>query len=431
MIMNLAIAVAGLFICLIGLLNALYNRYPDQITRRYLIGFFTVLTAYVLFDLLGQLTSGDYAGPAWAPAARITLFLESTFSSMLIPMLTSFLIRSCGEGDGRRDPGMRIVAALWILYMGLLIYTQFSTTIYTIDDQNVYRRGPWYPVLLIPPILMMAVNLFLLWKRRKDLSRLQIFAFGSYMLIPAISMVFQMLFYGVYAIVLGSSIAALVMLMFILNDQAERYYRQEAENSMLRTEIMLSQIQPHFLFNMLGTISHLCTGAPEAKKAVQMFSRYLRGNIDVLSMESLIPFSREMEHTMLYLELEKLRFGDSLQVSCDLQSTEFLIPTLTLQPLAENAVRYGVRGNADGRGKVEIASREYEDHYEISVTDNGPGFLGYSQTEDRSHIGIRNVSERLRMLCGGSLEIASSSETGSKVTILLPKEKKRHDYLRG
>lgn len=422
---NLLIAVTGLIICLLGLLIALHNRYPDQITRKYLISFFTVLTAYVFFDLLGQVFAPEYAGPAGAPVVRVTLFLESAFSAALIPMLTSFLIWSAGEKDGRRDPGYRIVLALWFVYLGLLIYTQFSTAIYTIDDENIYRRGPWYPVLLIPPVLMMAVNLFLLWERRAQLSRSQRIAFGSYMLIPAVSMVFQMLFYGVYAIVLGSSIAALVMLLYVINDQTERYYRQKAENSRLKAEIMLNQIQPHFLFNTLGTISHLCHDAPEAKKAIHLFSRYLRGNIDVLSGEGMIPFERELEHTRLYLELESLRFGDSLQVIYDLACTEFLIPTLTLQPLAENAVRYGVRGNADGRGTVKILSREYEDRYEVEVADNGPGFSpsGPQEAEDRSHIGIDNVQERVRMLCGGRLEISSSPGEGSLARIILPKEK--------
>ena len=422
---NMVIAITGLIICALGLWNAINNRYPDRITRRYLISFFTVLTAYVLSDLLGQLASAEYGGAAWAPAARLLLFFESMFSSVLIPMLTSFLIWCCGE-NGRKDPGLRAIVVLWILYMGILVYTQFSTAIYWIDHENVYHRGPWYPVLLVPPVLMMLINLIILWRRRTLISRSQMIAFGSYMLIPGVSMVIQMLSYGVYAIVLGSSIAAMIMLMYVLNDQVERYYRQEAENSRLNSAIMLSQIQPHFLFNTLGTISHLCSDAPEAKKAINLFSRYLRGNIDVLSRESLLPFEKEVEHTKLYLELEKLRFGDALQVTWDLACTEFMMPTLTLQPLVENAVRHGIRGNPDGCGTVQIISREYPDRYEISVLDDGPGFRpeGSPDTDERSHVGIANVRERLKVICGGELRISSSPGQGSRVEIILPKEKR-------
>jgi sensor histidine kinase YesM len=136
----------------------------------------------------------------------------------------------------------------------------------------------------------------------------------------------------------------------------------------------------------------------------------------------MILFSQELEHTQMYLELEKMRFGESLQVTYDLECTEFIIPTLTLQPLVENAVRHGVRGNPDGKGTVTISSREEEAHYLISVSDDGPGFDTGTKNEDgRSHIGIDNVRERLRTICGGDLEIESRAGEGTKATILLPK----------
>ena len=270
---------------------------------------------------------------------------------------------------------------------------------------------------------MMILNLWLLWSNRKKLSRRQIMAFAFYMLIPGLSMIVQLFFSG-NAIVLGTSVAAFIMLSYLMSDQAEQYYRQQAENSRLRAEILLSQIQPHFLFNTLGTISHLCKDSPEAKNAILLFSRYLRGNIDVLSNETLIPFAREAEHTKLYLELEKLRFGDSLQVSWDLECTGFFIPSLTLQPLVENAVRHGVRGNTDGCGTVRISSKDCSDHYEICVMDDGPGFPSENaQAQDgQSHVGIENVKERLRIVCGGKLEISSVPVRGTRITIILPKE---------
>ena len=73
--------------------------------------------------------------------------------------------------------------------------------------------------------------------------------------------------------------------------------------------------------------------------------------MDSLFNDKAIPFEQELRHTKLYLELEQLRYEDALQVSYDLQCTEFNIPTLTLQPLVENAVRHGVRGKLSGRGR--------------------------------------------------------------------------------
>ena len=108
----------------------------------------------------------------------------------------------------------------------------------------------------------------------------------------------------------------------------------------------------------------------------------------------------------------------------DLESTDFRLPTLTLQPLVENAVTYGVRKSETGRGTVTIRSREYPDRWEVSVTDDGPGFVPDSLPGDseRSHVGLRNVRERLKHTCGGELRIDSVLGEGTTATIILPKE---------
>ena len=100
------------------------------------------------------------------------------------------------------------------------------------------------------------------------------------------------------------------------------------------------------------------------------------------------------------------------------------MPTLTLQPLVENAVTYGVRKSETGCGTVTIRSRAFPDRWEVSVTDDGPGFVPDSLPGDseRSHVGLRNVRERLKHTCGGELRIDSVLGEGTTVTIVLPKE---------
>ena len=415
----------GLIISILGLILVLRSDILEKRSRQYFLWIFLILIAYALSDLISWLTY-EKAGHGWMLASKKSLFLASVFSGALIPLLSGFLLYSAGEEKVLRNRILQMIIAIFAIYLVVLIYTQFSTTIYYYDELNIYHRGPWYPVLLVLPILMSILYIWLLWSKRTRLSREQKTAFASYILIPVFSMIIQMFFYGVNIIALGTSVAAFIMLTNVINDQRKRFFMQQEENNKLKTEILLSQIQPHFLFNTLGTISHLCTDAPEAKKAIGLFSRYLRGNIDVLSNEMLIPFDKETEHVRMYLELEKLRFGDSLQVSWDLACTDFMIPSLTLQPLVENAVRYGVRGNEDGCGTVRIQSRDCGDHYEISVADSGPGFYP-DQTQwsvDRSHIGIDNVKERLRTVCNGELRIQSIPRLGTRATIMLPKEKK-------
>ena len=421
---NYVINVTGLIISALGLMQVLRSRILEKRSRRYFLLIFGFLIAYAASDLISWMTYG-IPGKWWGLASKTGLFLESVFSCALILLLSDFLLYSAGE---KKRPGNRvfqIILGFFAVYLALLIYAQFSTDIYYYDELNQYHRGPWYPSLLVSPIIMSLLSVLLLWQKRRSLARPQIIAFASCILVPCISIVIQMLFYGLSIIVLGSSVGSFIMLNYVLNDQTEQYYVQLAENSRLKSEILLSQIQPHFLFNTLGTISHLCTDSPEAKKAIVLFSRYLRGNIDVLSTATLIPFDKEIEHTKIYLELEKLRFGDSLQVRWDLQCTDFMIPSLTLQPLVENAVRYGVRGNADGRGTVRILSRDCENYYAISVLDSGPGFCldDARKSDGRSHIGIDNVKERIRTICNGKLVIQYVTGQGTQATIILPKEK--------
>ena len=415
----------GLIISLLGIVLVLRSDILEKQSRRFFLWIFIILIAYALSDAISWITY-EKVGREWMLASKISLFLASVFSGALIPLLTGFMLYSSGEEKAFRNRIFQMILAVFAVYLILLIYAQFSTAIYYYDESNTYHRGPWYPVLLVLPILMLILNIWLLWSKRNRLYKKNKAVFASCILLPVISMMIQMLFYGVNIIILGVSISAFIMLTNVINENRKQYYMQQEENVKLKTEILLNQIQPHFLFNTLGTISHLCTDAPEAKKAIGLFSRYLRGNIDVLSNEMLIPFDKEIDHARMYLELEKLRFGDSLQVSWDLQCTDFMIPSLTLQPLVENAVRYGVRGNEDGCGTVKIQSRDCGDYYEISVLDSGPGYYP-DQTQwsvERSHIGIDNVKERLRTVCNGELRIQSIPRLGTRATIMLPKEKK-------
>ena len=186
---------------------------------------------------------------------------------------------------------------------------------------------------------------------------------------------------------------------------------------------MLSQIQPHFLYNSLTVIKHFCRRDPElAEKAVVDFSTYLRGNMDSLNIDVPIMFETELKHTNAYLSLEKLRFEDNLQIKYDIECTDFSLPPLTLQPIVENAVRHGVRETDDGKGTVTIATRELDDRYEITVSDNGNGFDPQQHPEtDKPHIGIENVRYRLKNMCGGTLAFDSVIGQGTVATISVPK----------
>lgn len=201
---------------------------------------------------------------------------------------------------------------------------------------------------------------------------------------------------------------------------------KEMENELKDKSIavMISQIQPHFLYNSLNTIAELCVVDPErAEKATINFSRYLRGNMGALNEKNPIEFEDELSHLKHYIELEKLRYGNDLQFEYDIKDTDFTLPALTVQPLVENAVNHGIRYHKM-KGKVKISSYSDEDNFYVAIEDDGVGFDPERYMSDGGkHVGISNVKYRLAVLCGGSVDIKSEIGKGSVVTIRIPKEK--------
>ena len=202
------------------------------------------------------------------------------------------------------------------------------------------------------------------------------------------------------------------------------FAHEQALEAEQRIQIMMSQIQPHFLFNTLSTIQALCRIDPEkASETTEKFGTYLRMNIDSISQSSLIPFRKELEHTRIYADIEMMRFP-YIHISYDIKEDDFELPALSIQPMVENAIRHGVRGRYNG--SVKIMTRGEENEIVISVIDNGKGFDPEGTEEAGGmHIGIRNVRERIEVLCGGTLEIESEPGKGSTVTIRLPRRKEK------
>jgi len=200
--------------------------------------------------------------------------------------------------------------------------------------------------------------------------------------------------------------------------------RAEKELYEANVSIMVSQIQPHFMYNALTSIAMLCTIDPErAQEATITFSKYLRGNMDSLKQTKPVPFDHELEHLKKYLYIEKLRFANKLNIEYDIGPTNFKVPQLSIQPLVENAVKHGVGMKKKG-GTVKIATRETKTAFEVIISDDGVGFdVNAPRKEDgRSHVGMENTRTRLKELCGGEVRIESTVGEGTTATVILPKE---------
>ena len=194
-----------------------------------------------------------------------------------------------------------------------------------------------------------------------------------------------------------------------------------AQLSETRISTMMSQIRPHFIYNTLGSIEQLCKLDPtKAGELVHNFAKYLRGNFGELDNPKPILMSQEMEHVHHYISIENVRFPD-MTFTFEMNSDDFHIPALTVQPIVENAIKHGLMKLPKG-GTINVVSYENDENYFVSVVDDGAGFDTNALVDERRHLGLRNIRERLKVMVNGTLEIESTIGVGTKVLITIPKE---------
>ena len=190
-----------------------------------------------------------------------------------------------------------------------------------------------------------------------------------------------------------------------------------------RMTLLRNQIQPHFIFNSLSVIRSLAKrDAQKAVSGIDSFSDYLKAHIYYIQDDEMISFEKELGHVKAYLALVQADSMRNVEVVYDLNATDFMIPPLTLEPIVENAFKHGI---GRGGGQITIATDEDDAAYIITVSDSGRGADSEnSLTEKESKrlgVGIDNTRTRLKMQCGGTLETKIDKETGSTVTIRIPK----------
>lgn len=205
--------------------------------------------------------------------------------------------------------------------------------------------------------------------------------------------------------------------------KAQKTAELEKELAELNTTLMISQIQPHFLYNALNTIKYTIKKDPKvAESAVVKFSNYLRANMDSLTQKEPIPISKELEHVKNYIDIEQLRFGDRLHIEYDIDDVDFKIPALSIQPIVENAIKHGVNQKPEG-GTVRITVTQTESDYVICVADDGVGYnVGEVKHDGRSHVGVTNITKRLQSMMGAAIDNESIIGEGTTVTVRIPKK---------
>ena len=189
----------------------------------------------------------------------------------------------------------------------------------------------------------------------------------------------------------------------------------------------MSQMQPHFLYNALGSIREIILDDPQyASDLVYDFTTHLRACIKAMSNSDLIPFEQELTNINAYVNIEKMRFGDRLKIVYDIQKKDFNIVPLGIQPLVENSIRHGIYRRGKAGGTVTV--RSYADdkgNIVVQVSDDGVGF-DYEQVKaeiasgKRDSTGMQNLIFRFEKMLKAKVDVKSTIGVGSTITITFP-----------
>ncbi len=315
---------------------------------------------------------------------------------------------------------------------------QSRSFIFGIDPvTNLYHRGAGFGIWSALILLETAGTIVYLAIKRNYIEKKRFIVIMSFVILPLIASVLQIFIYGfslsniaiiiASAILFGQAVNSNTKLMV---EQSLFIENQEKILEDLRTKIALSQIKPHFLYNALNSIYVLCDqDPPKAKKLINNLSEYLRTDIGSIDSGKTISFEKELDHTNVYLEIEKARFGDRFVVEYDIEVADFNIPPLTIQPLVENAVKHGVcKKSPSDPGVITIRTEEGYGFVKIIIADNGVGFdLAEYNAMDKSStdkIGIANVRDRLKILENSEMNVFSEPGKGTTVEIIIPNKDK-------
>lgn len=375
----------------------------------------------------------------------IALNIDVAFYALIsVILFIAFWYFQCGILPATKMINIMTVI-LWVLGMSYLVISFsniFSGIFFYIDEYNRVRypgviielalTAITYTVIVLNIVIAKGVTL----KTKLSLSSYIVFpgawnllrtimSFFGYKMMFAVTVptaFYLMSLYLMYFNIIMEEREELLQLKSIEAEQARIIAVQEEEQTKLKTAVMLSQIQPHFLYNTMNSIYYLIGKKPEkAQDAVLKLSQYFRTNMKAVSGVDMVDFSNELEHINTYLQIEKMRFEDDLNIEYDIQTKHFSIPLLSIQPLVENAVRHGICSKEEG-GTLKLSTMELEDSYQIIISDNGVGFDKNAEPTDQGlHIGLNNAKARLETMCHAQVDIESAIGEGTTVTVVIPK----------
>ena len=414
-VFNLTVCILGILIFLVHVINFIFKKTKrkDENALFVFIGFTVIhFLTYLLFIIISRF----YTSNIFIVSFYTLFYLMNNLEVFLlfIYMLNYVELQSTLKSR------LNLLNIVSFSLMELLDLINIFTGIFFYAENGVYIRSKTMIISQAYQFIMLAI-VFIVALGNKKLNKREKASFAIYCLLPLIAIFVQNIFKG-YAIAYASIIVAVEILFFFINIQKNiDLATEEEKNKEAQIKLMLSQIQPHFIYNSLAAISSLIDIDPlKAQESLDDFTDYLRMNLSSITETRLIPFEKELKHIKTYIELEKIRFNDRLNAVFDIKTTDFSVSPLTIQPIVENAVKHGILKKIEG-GTLILKTYEDDVAYYIEVIDDGVGFNKDDvNINNGQHFGLNNIKYRIEKT-NGTLIIDSEINKGTKVKVILNK----------
>ena len=275
-----------MLLCILGLWFTAIIPGIDRWSKHFFLSYFGV---FILCCLLGFFEIAFLARSLTSRAYYYYMIVECLVLSLPMPMLTVYLLHCCGE-NARSSRLMQTVSALWTVYLVVLISALFVKGFTAVSPDNQLTRGPLYPIILLPLIAILLLNLAGTIQRRKLVSRNTFFSL-LIALVPMTVVMFVQLFTDVFPLIdICYVLSALAMYGVALSGQIEQDRRRQLEIANQRANVMVLQMRPHFIYNTLMSIYCLCDQDPQKARQVTMdFTNYLRKNFNAVASDPVPP----------------------------------------------------------------------------------------------------------------------------------------------
>jgi two-component system LytT family sensor kinase len=289
-----------------------------------------------------------------------------------------------------------------------------------------FERGKWIKSLMGHIVLSLAISLIQLFFYTIIYYEMNIHIFHT----PESG---TLIFLNLYVTFIRSMINTALMIYFIIafvsytiinyqryRDEELRLAELEGKLALAQLEALKMQLHPHFLFNTLNSISALVRSDPEAAdRMVARLGELLRITLDSEGHQE-VPLKNEVDFLNRYLDIQKMRFGDRLNIKMEIppELLDALVPNLILQPIVENAIQHGIARLTDS-GRLRISARRDKDTLCLSVEDNGPGMKAGEADKSRNGRGMSNTAARLERMYGKQQQLTFKYEEGQGMQVAI------------